>query len=642
MKFDPRDYEDLNANRYEAYLNSLKFNTDNIKSTVEESIKNLKNNNSKSFIIYGEPQSGKTSMMIALTARLLDEGYKFIIILVQDNLHLEGQNLKRFELATLNPTPKKFFEILPNDVDIKDREIVIFCKKNSSNLLKLLKKVDGIKNKVIIDDEADYASPNSKINKVDADGEESRTKINERIFNLLKNDGVYIGVTATPARLDLNNTFLNENHRWVFFQPHKDYKGQDFFFPLNPEGEGFVIDYNLNLLRDEAYNPNQELKDSVYRYLINASFLNLFVNKKLKNYIMLIHTSGKMEDHKNDKKIINQLFIDLSKKKGDAFINHLEKIQNLALKKTNNQEQAKKITRFIAENADKNQIGVLNSDKENKLGLDLEKFSEDPSTLFTISIGGNIISRGITFNNLLSMFFTRGVKTIMQQDTYIQRARMFGNRGEEAKNFELTIPNELYKQWFSCFLLHRLSYLSARNNHHQVWLQGSRTRAVSPNSIDKANVRIDKGEISFEKTIYKNTMEADYHLINKTDLPTINLRNILNLISKNNQEGFLPLHVIDFISAVSIKSKNDVAIHNTTFIENFKDGDCDDISRPRGIFGSFDYNKFPLAKHHFKLVRNKKGYARMFYNFRHGKVSFLRNTKNKIDPIELNQFASIE
>ena len=29
MKFDPRDYEDLNANRYQAYLNSLKFNTDN-------------------------------------------------------------------------------------------------------------------------------------------------------------------------------------------------------------------------------------------------------------------------------------------------------------------------------------------------------------------------------------------------------------------------------------------------------------------------------------------------------------------------------------------------------------------------------------------------------------------------------------
>ena len=37
------------------------------------------------------------------------------------------------------------------------------------------------------------------------------------------------------------------------------------------------------------------------------------------------------------------------------------------------------------------------------IGFDLKKFSEEPSSLFTISIGGNIISRGITFNNLISI-----------------------------------------------------------------------------------------------------------------------------------------------------------------------------------------------------------------------------------------------
>ena len=91
------------------------------------------------------------------------------------------------------------------------------------------------------------------------------------------------------------------------------------------------------------------------------------------NYIYIFFVYDKYDLLNTYLLIINQLFIDLSKKKGEAFIKHLEKIQNLALKKTNNEEQAKKITRFIAENADKNQIGVLNSDKENKLGLDLEK-----------------------------------------------------------------------------------------------------------------------------------------------------------------------------------------------------------------------------------------------------------------------------
>ena len=631
MPFNPSDYENIRLDRYKTYLESCNFGTKYIEATVENSINNLKKGKSKSFVIYGEPQSGKTSMMIALTAKLLDEGYKLIIMLVQDNLFLESQNLDRFEKSTLNPSPKKFIEILPKDVNVKDRELVIFCKKNSSNLLKLLKKVENIKNKVIIDDEADYASPNSKVNKVDDEGERERTKINERIFNLLKNDGIYIGVTATPARLDLNNTFQNENHKWVFFEPHSEYKGQDFFFPVNTQDSKFAVDYNLYFLKDEAYSPSKELRDSIYRFLVNSTFLNLYSNKEIKNYIMLIHTSVKMENHTGDKKVTNDLFSELAQKQGSKFIRHMEEIYKFAFKKTQDEERAKRICQFIATNADKHQIGVLNSDRNNKIGLDLKKFSEEPSSLFTVSIGGNIISRGITFNNLISMFFTRGVKGLMQQDTYIQRARMFGSRGNDAHHFELTIPENIYKQWFSCFLLHRLSYLSARNNLHQVWLEGSRTRAVAPASIDKSHVRIDKGEISFAKIKYNNITE---------NLPSTNMREMLLNLNKKFGNEFLPIHVIDFIGAVSVNKNEEIAIHNTKEITAWKkeDANYEDISRARGIFGNFDYDKFPLAKHHFMIVKNKDGYARLFYNFRHGKVSFLRNTKDKVASIDLNQF----
>lgn len=632
MPFNASDYENIQLDRYQAYLNSCRFETKHIRETVENSIENLKKGNSKSFVIYGEPQSGKTSMMIALTAKLLDEGYKLIILLVQDNLFLESQNLSRFEESTLNPSPKRFEEILPNDVIIKDRELIIFCKKNSSNLLKLLKRVEKIENKVIIDDEADYASPNSKVNKVDEEGEKERTKINDRIFNLLKNNGIYIGVTATPARLDLNNTFQNDNHKWVFFQPHADYKGQDFFFPIDSQGNKFAVDYDLYFLKDETYNPAKELRDSIYRFLVNSTNLNLFVNKKIKNYVMLIHTSVKMENHKGDKKVTNDLFSELAQKKGEKFIKHMEQIYNFAMKKTENEGKAKQISKFIATNADKHQIGVLNSDRNNKLGFDLKKFSEEPSSLFTVSIGGNIISRGITFNNLISMFFTRGVKGLMQQDTYIQRARMFGNRGGDANHFELTIPESIYKQWFSCFLLHRLSYLSAKNNLHQVWLEGSRTRAVAPSSIDKAYVRIDKGEISFAKVKFQENMG---------NIPTSNMKQVLLHYNKIYGNEFLPMHVIDFITAVSINKDNEIAFHSNKNIKVWTDANYDDISRARGIFGNFDYNKFPLAKHHFMVVKNDKGYARLFYNFRHGKVSFLRNTKGKINPIDLNQFVDL-
>ena len=76
--------------------------------------------------------------------------------------------------------------------------------------------------RVVIDDEADYATPNAKINK------EEVTAINLNV-GLLGDlgdggSGTYIGVTATPARLDLNNTFLNESRNWVFLESHDNYK----------------------------------------------------------------------------------------------------------------------------------------------------------------------------------------------------------------------------------------------------------------------------------------------------------------------------------------------------------------------------------------------------------------------------------
>jgi len=44
-------------------------------------------------VIYGEPQSGKTEMMICLTARLIDIGANLVIHLLNDSVQLLEQNL---------------------------------------------------------------------------------------------------------------------------------------------------------------------------------------------------------------------------------------------------------------------------------------------------------------------------------------------------------------------------------------------------------------------------------------------------------------------------------------------------------------------------------------------------------------------
>ena len=56
-----------------------------------------------------------------------------------------------------------------------------------------------------------YATPNSKINR------QEKSKINALTEKLIGKNGIYIGVTATPGRLDLNRTHKNETNGGSIF-----------------------------------------------------------------------------------------------------------------------------------------------------------------------------------------------------------------------------------------------------------------------------------------------------------------------------------------------------------------------------------------------------------------------------------------
>jgi DNA replication protein DnaC len=86
--------------QYERQIQRLKSQckeVDCIEKAVRGALKNLRQTNCRSFVIYGEPQSGKTEMMICLTAKLLDEGYPVILHLLNDSVDLLSQNLGRFK-----------------------------------------------------------------------------------------------------------------------------------------------------------------------------------------------------------------------------------------------------------------------------------------------------------------------------------------------------------------------------------------------------------------------------------------------------------------------------------------------------------------------------------------------------------------
>lgn len=147
-----------------ARLRAAGIDTRHIETTTSSAVENVRDGDCTSFVIYGDPQSGKTEMMICLTARLLDDGYRLIIHLLNDSVQLLGQNLGRFQRSGLAPAAKNFSEILDPEINLRKGEWVVFCKKNASDLQKLLDKTRTIPDKVVIDDEADFATPNAKIN----------------------------------------------------------------------------------------------------------------------------------------------------------------------------------------------------------------------------------------------------------------------------------------------------------------------------------------------------------------------------------------------------------------------------------------------------------------------------------------------
>lgn len=614
--FDPSRFKTTSnaISQYRRQLERLALDgkqVDCIEQAVEGAITNLASTGRASFVIYGEPQSGKTEMMICLTARLLDEGRLFILHLLNDSVDLLGQNLGRFQKSGLAPAAKNFTDIIDPAIPIAGRQHVVFCKKNPHDLDKLLQKMGCLEDIVVIDDEADYASPNAKVN------QRTRTRINELISTILGEDGDYIGVTATPARLDLNNTFDNDSSLWVRFPPHRQYTGQDLFFPLDISS--VPRSYRLTLL-PVTHDAPHFARTAFFGFLVSVAHLNTRDGEAEQNYSMLIHTSGKRIDHKADWYVFDQTIAALIDRDHAQFDRYAKEIWDTAAER-HGEQRADALTTYILDNISRYAIFILNSDRDFvQNGLS----ATNPSALFTIIIGGNIVSRGVTFENLLSMFFTRDVKHRIQQDTYIQRARMFGSRGRYLPLFELTIPILLYADWHRCFVFHRLALAAIqRNLGSPVWLTDSRIAAVSAQSIDRSTVDVDRGEMAFHlfdfDSRYDEIAASPFGVVQK-------LEQLAAAFGGNVFPGYLK----EFMVRTSQDPEQSIAIHASSSIAGYAGEGIDKarIERRRGFMGTNQLEKarYPKAVHHIKIFSNDEGKGRLFYKFE-GSIQFIRNTR---------------
>jgi hypothetical protein len=220
------------------------------------------------------------------------------------------------------------------------------------------------------------------------------------------------------------------------------------------------------------------------------------------------------------------------------------------------------------------------------------------------------------------MFFTRDVKTKLQQDTYIQRARMFGARGKYLQHFELTIPEHLYADWHRCFVFHRLALQAIKNNKvSPVWMGDKRISIAASSSIDRGTVDLNRGEMSFQIFDCPDPAQLD-KIIERA--PT-DIKTLKRLAGKVGDA--LPQFLIQYLESQVSAKADSLAIHTSSTIAGYKgSANQDAISRTKGFIGNpqLEAAKFPNAIHHVKIFYNDKGKARVFYKSQGG-VQFVQN-----------------
>lgn len=604
------------------YLTAKGRETSIIEDGIRKVSENLANG-ARSLVVYGEPQSGKTEFMIALVCRLLDEGKRTIFVIMNDNTELEVQNFERFkEAVQINPSPmtaEQFIELPSSDKKTAQQKI-IFCRKNASILRKLIDEARFLEDRLIIDDEADFASPDGKINK-----DCQPSTINKLVQQLgqLSPDvkGTYIGVTATPGRLDLNGTFANNSGDWVFLKSHKAYKGREFFFPISEE-QNNKSDYILKLLPDEG-DDAKTLREAALRFLVRTAVVNLAVSQDSMpiGYSMLVHTEGKVVHHEEDQEIIQKIISTLSNEKqpkADQYVRYMLNIAEADIKSHHLNFTAEHAVQFVLRNIGKSSTLIINH-KKDKNNV---KAACEPKDIFTFAFGGNIISRGLTFNRLLSFYFSRNVKNKLQQNTYIQRARMFGNR-EYSKFFELSVPETLFENWADCFFEHELSLQSAIAGEY-IHIASAKTSPADTASIDKSKT-VNYGNEILLGSVFKipEGIEEEF-IINQHRAPFEFIEHLL-------ESGRLPSEAIGAGFLFQIKALCELAKETPKIVmaategfyypKNTSDFDEKTIIRARGglvasvIKGRSEYSGRPIIM----PVKNKMGEMRFYFKTNLGK-----------------------
>jgi len=576
-------------------------------------------------LVYGLVQSGKTGVLTVTGAMGADEGYRTLIILTSDNDPLYEQTLGRVQEAFpgIDVLGKNDFKDQGGFLArIKGNTCAIVTTKNSSRLKTLIEnfksgRVRGL-SCLIIDDEADQASPNTRASR----GDGSVSPINERIAELRSffDKNTYLQVTATPQALFLQSPGHSFRPKFtVLSHPGNEYVGGDDFFGENSK---LVKEFDLNDIAIVAPGPQPtprlEIPVSLYRaldtFMIGATFKR--TKEADQNCAFLCHVSTRKSDHKHIVGLLQKYKTELAarlKAKDSRVIARLKAAYH-DLASTHDGIRASSFDALI-EGIEFFSPGItvklVNGETDEDVAV------RSPYNLF---VGGNKLGRGVTIKNLLVSYYGRHPKK-PQADTVLQHARMYGYRRKDIGLLRLFLPRELHVVFRAINKMERgLRELIAKNSSEEFrgvyvesGLSATRKNILAPGSIGvySGGSNYNPAQILRDDSIKPLTEKIDKKLaglVNKsvTELP---IGDIKELISWTRPDPSEAEHVWNSVAATeSLAQFAKLQKQTTGYLYIDRDRGLEKSRREtQGIIEGGEYRNVPDDKIGLFLLRTKAG-----------------------------------
>jgi len=438
LEFNLGNFSQLVLSKY-----SYKYGQESKKKLLDNGYKIFKktfsnNIQSNNLLLVGKVQSGKTANLEFLTALLFDYGYQLLILYGGYDSKLLEQTYNRFTktfdydeendaspliLSTSDNKIESLNEDLIQNILKSKRPIIIISMKRPPALRKVNNLLESISIKIksfIIDDEGDQASLNTKINKKVASATYREIV---RMKNLLDNPPYY-SVTATPHA----NVLLGEYSELkpsdiALIPPADSYTGSSTYH-LDESKIIQVNDDDIDFMEQGVFIDS--LKNAIYHFILSACIM---CKKGIYKADMIIHSDRQVYKHNI---IYKQVYNFIGSLKNtleipfeyNSFIDEMKTIYNEDF------FDKKVLVTYGFDDVLQEYKQVVNNTYiilQNGIGHATQQLNYLKP--YKIYIGGDLLQRGLTFEHLVTTFFTRWAKQGLM-DTVIQRARWFGYRSK--------------------------------------------------------------------------------------------------------------------------------------------------------------------------------------------------------------------